>query len=202
VTIEARALPRLFYDRDPLEVAPDLLGKVLAAGSRAGRIVEVEAYRGSDDAASHAYKGRTPRSATMFGPAGHLYVYFTYGMHFCSNVVCWPEGRAGAVLVRALAPLRGVDEGVSSCRGPAKLCRALGIDRSHDGADIVAGDLGVLVLDDGAPAPASVLTSARIGLSARVGDAAELPWRFFVGGDPHVSGSARQQGPPRPTWHG
>jgi DNA-3-methyladenine glycosylase len=194
VTVDARPLPRRFYDRDPLEVAPELLGRILANGSRAGRIVEVEAYRGAEDAASHAYRGRTPRCATMFGPPGHLYVYFTYGMHFCSNIVCWPEGRAGAVLVRALAALHGVDAGVSSCRGPAKLCRALGIDRGHDGADLVGGDLGVLLLDDGAPAPASVLTTARVGLSARVGEAAELPWRFYIAGDPHVSGRLSGQG--------
>ncbi len=96
-------------ERDPVLVAPELLGKLLRRGPLLARIVEVEAYRGASDAASHAFRSRTARNETMFGPAGHLYVYFTYGMHYCANVVCWPEGEAGAVLLRALAPLEGLD---------------------------------------------------------------------------------------------
>jgi DNA-3-methyladenine glycosylase len=105
-----KALSRSFFDRDPVLVAPELLGKVLRRGVLEGRIVEVEAYRGSSDAASHAFGGKTARNATMFGPPGSLYVYFTYGMHHCANAVCGPKGEPGAVLIRALAPLAGLDE--------------------------------------------------------------------------------------------
>jgi DNA-3-methyladenine glycosylase len=186
-------LPREFYRRDPLAVAPDLLNKVLVhgepdAGVRAGRIVEVEAYCGAVDPASHAFRGRTPRNATMFGPAGHLYVYFTYGMHHCSNVVCDDEGEAGAVLLRALTPVAGIDEiraarptshrDADLCAGPARLCLALGLDRGFDGADLVTGDRGVTVVDDGVPPPPAPGVSGRIGLSV----AKDLPWRFYVPG--------------------
>lgn len=187
MSMRGRPPPRRFFDRDPLAVAPDLLGKVLSTAAGAGRVVEVEAYRGEHDPASHAFRGRTPRNATMFGPPGHLYVYFTYGMHFCANVVCGPEGVAGAVLLRALAPFDGLaNSSGASSSGPALLCRALGIDRSFDGADLVTGDLGVRLLDDGS-APAAIATSPRVGLSERVGFALDLPWRFFVEGDPNVS---------------
>jgi DNA-3-methyladenine glycosylase len=191
----ARPLPRRWFARDSREVAPELLNKVLVAGSRAGRIVEVEAYVGPIDPGSHAYRGRTPRNATMFGPAGHLYVYFTYGMHWCANVVCDDEGIGNAVLLRALAPLEGLDamrvvrpaarRDRDLCSGPAKLCQALGIDGSFDGVDVVTGDRGVRVLDDGTPPPPSPATSLRIGLAPGKGD--DLPWRWFVPGDPNVS---------------
>jgi len=186
-------LARDFYRRPSLDVAPDLLNKVLAVPGRSGRIVEVEAYCGADDPASHAFRGRTPRNATMFGPPGHLYVYFTYGMHFCANVVCGDDGEAAAVLVRGLTPLTGLDE-MRARRptarrdrdlgaGPARLCLALGIDRAFDGADLVTGDRGLVVADDGTPPPAAPVTATRVGLRV----AADRPWRFFVAGAPGLS---------------
>ena len=203
-----RVLPRRFYEGDALEVAPTLLNKVLVRGRRAGRIVEVEAYRGAQDPASHAYRGPTRRNAAMFGPPGRLYVYFTYGMHWCANAVCGPEGQAQAVLLRALAPISGVDdmrrarlaaaarfnavEPAGTGRplsdrhlasGPARLCQALGITGEDDGVDLVRGDRGLKVVDDGMSPPRRVGVSGRVGLSS----AAELPWRFFVPDDPHVS---------------
>jgi len=168
-------------------VAPELLNKLLVRGDRVARIVEVEAYCGSEDPGSHAYRGRTPRNATMFGPPGHLYVYFTYGMHFCANAVCGDEGTATAVLLRGLDVVSGLDEmraaypGVRDrdlCRGPARLCRAFGIDGAFDGADLVTGDLGVTVGHDATPPPVAPGINARIGLTK----GAELPWRFTVPG--------------------
>jgi DNA-3-methyladenine glycosylase len=192
-----RALPRSFYLDDALLVAPKLLNKLLVAGSRVGRIVEVEAYRGREDPGSHAYRGLTPRSETMFGPPGHLYVYFSYGMHWCANVVCQPSGTPHAVLLRALAPVAGLDEmriarargqkrAVSTrdlCRGPGRLAQALGLSRDHDGADLVTGSSGVRLTDDGVAPPADPGVSLRVGLTR----GADLPLRFFVPGDPHVS---------------
>jgi DNA-3-methyladenine glycosylase len=186
-------LGRRFYGRGALEVAPDLLNKMLVREGRAGRIVEVEAYRGSEDAASHAYRGETRRNATMFGAPGGLYVYFTYGMHFCANVVCMPEGVAEAVLLRALAPVAGLDamrvarpgitKDVALTNGPAKLCQALGITGADDGDDLVKGAGGVRIMDDGVAPPTVPARGVRVGIS----HAAELPWRFWVPGDPHVS---------------
>ncbi|HEV2360317.1 MAG TPA: DNA-3-methyladenine glycosylase [Acidimicrobiales bacterium] len=190
--------PRAFYTRDPLEVAPGLLGMVLAReDGRAGRIVEAEAYRGTADAASHAYRGQTPRNSTMFGPPGHLYVYFTYGMHFCCNVVCGPSGVAGAVLLRALAPVEPLEP--MSCAGPARLCKALGIDRSLDGADLLDPASPVRLLspepdDDLAPGAQVVMCGPRIGLGDRVGQAASFPWRFWLDGERAVKRSGTRQG--------
>jgi DNA-3-methyladenine glycosylase len=170
-----------------------LLNKVLVGRGRAGRIVEVEAYRGSEDPASHAFRGLTRRNGTMFGPPGHLYVYFTYGMHFCANVVCMPEGTAEAVLLRALAPVSGLDamraaragvtRDVDLASGPAKLCQAMGIDAAYDGADLVTGRQGLRVVDDGVAPPATPRVSGRVGI--RLG--AELPWRWWVPDEPNVS---------------
>ena len=184
-----RPLLREFFAADSRDLAPVLLNKLLVRGDRVGRIVEVEAYAGTADPASHAFRGRTPRNATMFGPPGHLYVYLSYGMHFCANVVCGDDGVASAVLLRALTPVHGL-EGMRAARGPAarldrdlcsgpgKLCQALGLDRSFDGADLVTGDRGAQVVDDGTPPPASPGVSGRIGLSV----AADVPWRFYVPG--------------------
>ena len=172
-------------------MAPELLGKVLRVGERAVRLVEVEAYTGADDPGSHAHRGRTERNAAMFGPPGHLYVYFTYGMHWCANVVCGAPGEAGAVLLRAGAPLRGLEamwavrpaarREADLCSGPAKLCQALGIDGSFDGQDLLDGP--VALLDDGTAPPADPARTTRIGLR----HGADLPWRWAVPGDPNVS---------------
>lgn len=190
-------MPRSFYARDPLEVAPELLGTLLVHDGRVARIVEVEAYRGADDPGSHAFRGPTPRTTTMFGPAGHLYVYFSYGMHWCANVVCGPPGEAGAVLLRAGEPVAGLDA-IRAARprarrdrdltsGPARLCQALGIDGTFDGADLVRADRGVTLASDGAPLDVEPATSPRIGLSA----GADIPWRWYLPGHPHVSGRPR-----------
>ena len=187
-------LGRNFYARSALEVAPDLLNKVLvAADGRAGRIVEVEAYRGEDDPGSHGFRGPTKRNATMFGPPGHLYVYFTYGMHWCANVVAETDGVAAAVLLRALTPLEGLEAMYAArgpaarterdlCSGPAKLTQALGIDGALDGADLVSGDRGVTIVDDDQPPPTPAVTT-RIGLTS----GAELPWRFHIEGTADIS---------------
>jgi DNA-3-methyladenine glycosylase len=185
-----RRLTRAFYRRDPLLVAPDLLNKVLVHGARAGRIVEVEAYRGADDPASHAFRGPTPRTEVMFGPPGHLYVYFAYGMHWCANAVTSAPGTAGAVLIRALDPLRGVEamrrarpaarREADLANGPAKLCQALGIDGRHDGIDLVRADHGLTIVDDGTPPPPDPVVGPRVGISVAV----DHPWRFRVAADP------------------
>jgi DNA-3-methyladenine glycosylase len=199
-------LARDAYRRDPRDLAPELLGKVLvrddrATGVRTGRIVEVEAYCGAADPGSHAFRGMTPRNRTMFGPPGGLYVYFTYGMHWCANVVCGDEGEGVAVLLRAVAPLSGLDAMRAArprirsdrdlCRGPARLCQAFGLDGGFDGADLVTTDRGVWVGDDGTPPPVHPFQTTRIGLSA----GAEHPWRWCVPGDPHVSGTVAMRGP-------
>lgn len=190
---------RAFLARDPLEVAPDLLGCVLertdAAGMRrAGRIVEVEAYRGSKDPASHAYRGLTPRTRVMFGPAGYLYVYRSYGIHWCSNVVCGQDGVAAAVLVRALEPLGGLDAMYSDrpaarrvrdlASGPGKLCAALGITGEDGGSDLCAEvPTSVRLLARSDPVGA-IRRGPRVGISAAI----DKPWRYWVDGNPNVSG--------------
>jgi len=187
------ALPRDFYRRDPREVAPALLHQALVVGPCRGLIVEVEAYCGAADPASHAFRGPTRRNATMFGPPGHLYVYFTYGMHWCANAVCGEEGEGVAVLLRALRPVAGVDEMWARrpaakrerdlCSGPARLCQALGLDGTHDGDDVVTGGGGTTIVEGDVAPPTEVVCTTRVGITA----AADEPWRWYVAGDPNVS---------------
>jgi DNA-3-methyladenine glycosylase len=176
-----KQVPRSLLTGDAPDVAPLLLNKLLVHGPCVGRIVEVEAYR-EDDPASHSYRGRTRRTDVMFGPAGHLYVYFTYGMHYCANVVTGMEGYGAAVLLRAASPVAGID--VMSERrggrrdlanGPAKLCQAFAIGPAHNGADLcTASDIGLY--DDGTPPPTAPVVGPRIGISRAV----DLPWRWRV----------------------
>jgi DNA-3-methyladenine glycosylase len=201
-------LPRAFFARPTVDVAHDLLGKTLVrrldgeAPGEAGddgpgalllaRIVEVEAYLGERDAASHARRGPTPRAAIMFGPPGHLYVYLIYGMHHCMNFVTEPDGHAGAVLIRAAEPLRLATpappaRAAAVMRGPGKLCGALGITRAHNGLDLTAGAaLYVAEAGRGLPAPRRA-ASRRIGVDY-AGAWARRKLRFYVPGNPHVSG--------------
>lgn len=195
--MSARPLARRFYARDSRALAPLLLNKVLVRGTGpdriTARIVEVEAYAGAQDPASHAFRGPTPRNETMFGPPGRLYVYFTYGMHWCANVVCGNDGEASAVLLRAAAPLAGLDTmrrrrgpdrtDRELCAGPARLAQAFGITGADDNADLIRGDLRIL--DDATPPPTRPGRSVRIGLRAGHGDRER--WRWFVPRDPNVS---------------
>ncbi|QNK03161.1 DNA-3-methyladenine glycosylase [Dyella telluris] len=188
-------VPRSFFARPATTVAPQLLNKILAcADGRSGRIVEVEAYRGSIDPAAHTFRGKTPRNAVMFGPAGHMYVYFTYGMHWCANCVCAPPGEG--VLIRALEPLHGLaqmrgarPEGIRDrdlCRGPARLTQALGITGAQNGIDLVEDPDGFAIVDDGMRPPKGLTGTRRVGI--RVG--VELPWRWSVPDSRYVSGPA------------
>jgi len=216
-------IPREFFARTSVEVAPDLLGCVLehetAEGLVAAELTEVEAYAGRADPASHAYRGKTARNAVMFGPPGRAYVYFTYGMYFCVNLVCQDPGTASAVLLRAgrviegeeLARARragrragGDQDGAGLpvrdmsardlARGPGRLCQALDIDRTLDGADVCAAEspLRVRRRQTGADTTArsaekEICSGPRVGVSA----AADVPWRFWIGGDPTVSAYKR-----------
>ena len=243
-------LPRSFYRCDPIDLSLKLLNKVLVcqpfgvsgnrgdvresdvkaghgearakcSGIRAGRIVEVEAYGSVDDISSHGHRGKTKRNEVMFGPAGHLYVYFTYGMHWCSNVVCGEDGECAAVLLRALEPLTGIDQMFQArpaarketdlCSGPAKLTQALGITGDQNGIDLVVGvspasvisdtkpvksmpqdtpanlprteakPLSITIHDDGTPPPKTPSQTTRIGVKS------DLPWRWHIPDNPHVS---------------
>jgi DNA-3-methyladenine glycosylase len=196
--------PRLGRRRlgaDAIELAPALLGRLLVCdrpqGRVAVRLTEVEAYRGEGvDPGSHAYRGRTPRTAVMFGPPGHLYVYFSYGMHWCANVVCGPDGAASAVLLRAGEVVLGHDLARSRrasarrdsdlARGPARLTQALGIGPEHDGADL-CGPGATVWLAAGGPSPAAVSSGPRVGVAGPGGDDEAFPWRFWLPGEPSVS---------------
>ena len=178
-------------ERPVLDVAPRLLGALVTHAGVTIRLTEVEAYDGAEDPGSHAYRGRTRRNATMFGPPGHVYVYFTYGMHHCANVVCGPEGVPAAVLMRAGDVVAGVDlararrNGAPDrdlARGPARLCQALALDTSHDGASLTGPDL-LLQPRSRALARGRVSTGPRVGLRL----AAERPWRFWLTDEPTVS---------------
>jgi DNA-3-methyladenine glycosylase len=174
--------------RPVLDVAPRLLGSVLRHRDLAVRITEVEAYDGPNDPGSHAYRGRTGRNAVMFGPPGRLYVYFTYGMHHCCNVVCGPEGTPSAVLLRAGEVVEGVDAARARrggatdrdlARGPARLCQALGITRDQNGVELSSGPLTLVTGDP--------VTDHRTGPRVGLRGAPERPWRFWIPGDPTVS---------------
>jgi DNA-3-methyladenine glycosylase len=178
---------KAFFVRSVHEVAPDLIGATLLVDGVGGRIVEVEAYD-QEDPASHGFRGRTSRNSSMFGPPGHAYVYRSYGIHWCLNLVCGPVDVAEAVLVRALEPTAGVDvqrerRGLQDvralCSGPGKLCQALGITRDHDG---LALDRPPFALAARAQAP-RIATAPRIGITR----AAELSWRYVEAGSPFIS---------------
>jgi DNA-3-methyladenine glycosylase len=197
-------LPGSFFARPPVVVARDLLGCTLESRTPAGvvrvRIVETEAYAGEDDAASHAWRGPTPRTRVMYGPPGRVYVYFTYGMHWCVNLVCEPEGRASAVLLRAAEVVGGEDLArarrgatVPAARiasGPANLAAALGADGTWGGADATS-TASPLTVRYGPPVPdVDVVAGPRVGISRAV----ETPWRFYVGENPCVSRPRRAGG--------
>ncbi|HTZ98330.1 MAG TPA: DNA-3-methyladenine glycosylase [Terriglobales bacterium] len=195
-------LSRKFYDRDPRIVSRELLGKILVRREKkkllAGRIVEVEAYLGTDDPAAHSFSGRTARNAVLFGPPGFAYIYFIYGNHYCLNVSCLPDGTPGGILFRALEPLIGIDDmarsrdvaldGERSLRlltsGPGRLAEAFSITRVRDnGKDLTSPSSDLFVADDGFPTP-TILATPRIGITK----AADLPLRYLIEGNPFVSG--------------
>jgi DNA-3-methyladenine glycosylase len=185
-------IPKRFFARSVHEVAPELVGATLLVDGVGGRVVEVEAYD-QEDPASHGFRGRTTRNASMFGPAGHAYVYRSYGLHWCLNLVCEQEGTAAAVLLRALEPTDGVERMRARrrteddrllCAGPGRLCEALGVGREHDG----------LPLDEppfelrSRTGPVEVVAAPRVGITR----AADLPWRYLLAGSRFLS-----RAPPR-----
>jgi DNA-3-methyladenine glycosylase len=182
-----RALPADFFARSVHEVAPELIGATLLVDGVGGRIVEVEAYD-HEDPASHGYRGRTARNASMFGPPGHAYVYRSYGIHWCLNLVCEDVGVANAVLVRALEPTygleemrkrRGIDEPRLLCSGPGRLCQALAVTGEHDGLALDRPPFELLERNE----PVDVIAGPRVGITR----AAELPWRYVESGSRFVS---------------
>jgi DNA-3-methyladenine glycosylase len=195
-------LRRDFFARSVHDVAPELLGTTLLIDGVGGVVVEVEAYA-PEDPASHGFRGRTPRNASMFGPPGHAYVYRSYGIHWCLNLVCEEDGVASAVLVRALEPThaleamharRGLDEPRLLCSGPGRLSQALGVSREHDG----------LVLDEppfqllARPNEPEIVAAPRVGIKR----ATDLPWRYAIAGSRFVSRPARLSSPPSPRGSG
>ena len=178
--------PHGFWDRHPAEVAADLIGWSVFVNGIGGRIVETEAYH-HEDPASHSYAGPTPRNAVMFGPPAHLYVYRSYGIHWCMNFVCWADAPGGAVLIRALEPTtglevmaarRGAGDRRTLCSGPGKLCQALAVTREHNGLPLERPPFELA-----AGRAAGVVTGSRIGVTK----AAEIPWRFGEAGSRFVS---------------
>jgi DNA-3-methyladenine glycosylase len=185
--VAGERLTRAFFARPVHEVAPELIGATLLVDGVGGRIVEVEAYD-QDDPASHGFRGRTERTASMFGPPGHAYVYRSYGIHWCLNLVCAEEGRAEAALLRALEPTsgldamrerRGVDAERALCSGPGKLCQALGLTRAHDGLPLDEPPFELLARDAELP----LAVGPRIGITRAV----EQPWRYGLAGSPYLS---------------
>jgi DNA-3-methyladenine glycosylase len=200
-----RPVPRAFYSRDPRRVARELLGKILVReGSPrlTARIVEVEAYLGEDDPASHSAAGNTARTSVLFGPPGHAYIYFIYGNHYCLNVSCEPAGQAGGVLFRALEPISGVKEMaqargvemqdprhptnkalINLTSGPGRLCEAFSITRTRDNAGDLTNPASSLWIGSDGTCPRGIRTSPRIGITKAV----DKPWRYFLHGNPFVS---------------
>lgn len=201
-----RQLTRAELAIDPVDAARLLLGCLLWDGEVGVRLTEVEAYRGGDDPASHCYRGRTPRNEVMFGPAGHLYVYFVYGMHFCANVVSLTDGVPGAVLLRAGEVVAGLETARTRrptarsdhelAKGPARLTGVLGLDRAHNGVDLTDPAAPVRLFTGDPVPPDRIRTGPRVGVAV----AMDVPWRFWVDGSPAVSvyrrgGKARQRRP-------
>jgi DNA-3-methyladenine glycosylase len=185
--------PFAFLEKPASKAAPSLLGcileRVVDGQTLRGRIVETEAYDQSD-VASHSYRGKTPKTEVMFGPSGHLYVYFTYGMHYCCNIVTGPDGHGAAVLIRAIEPLngeasmaklRGGRSGINLTNGPAKFCQAFGIDRRLNGHDLKHAPLK-LIVPENRPTEKIVQTT-RIGISR----GQDVPWRFYIRGNQYIS---------------
>lgn len=211
-----RRLTRAFFARPVLQVAPELLGCTVSHAGVTVRLTEVEAYDGANDPGSHAFRGQTSRTRVMFGDPGGLYVYFTYGMHWCANLVCGPSGVASGVLLRAGQVVRGLETARARrpgivdrdlARGPARLAMTLGLARDQNGIDTIATQ-SPFVVRSGTPGPGSerpcpvLCTGPRVGVSGPGGDAAKYPWRFWLEGEATVStyrpGKVR---PPKPATH-
>jgi DNA-3-methyladenine glycosylase len=202
--LTALPLQREFFAGDARDVARALIGKLLiGSDGRVARLVEVEAYLGLDDPASHAFRGPTPRAEIMFGPAGFLYVYFSYGVHWCANVVCGPDGTASAVLLRAARPLEGVAAMRAArwhgqrnlrerdlCRGPGRLCEAFSVTGAQNGLDLTTPGGLLWLADDGAGSDGAVVATLRVGLTR----GATSPWRFIVKDSPWVSAGPKEAG--------